>query len=240
MYNGQNTVDGRRETMAMSKTTQVTDTALAKAFAAGRVIDISMALNERTVVWTADPQPKLIPVCRQPEADCNFTWLDFGAHAGTHIDAPYYLYKEKWTCDQIPLNRLIGPCQVLDLTDVDDMITVDDLEKRQIARQIIMIKTRNSFDPMQSYNPNHIAMEVAAAEYLVEQGVTTLGYDYQSFERGGKNAVHDVFLSRSITLVDNLRLEEAEAKEYYFLCLPVKVTGIDGAPARAILIDESA
>lgn len=197
-----------------------------------------MELNERTVVWTADPQPKLIPICRQPEAECNFTWLDFGAHAGTHIDAPYYLYKDKWTCDQIPLTRLMGPCQVLDLTDVAEMVTPEDLKKHPIEREIVLLKTKNSYDPMTAYNANHVAITVEAAEYLIEQGVTTLGYDYQSFEREGKNAVHDVFLSQSITLVDNLRLEKTQGKEYFFLCLPVKVTGIDGAPARAILIEE--
>lgn len=224
--------------MAMGETAASTEKGLAAAFSAGKIIDISMELNERTVVWTADPQPKLIPVCRQPEADCNFTWLDFGAHAGTHIDAPYYLYKDKWTCDQIPLTRLMGPCQVLDLTDVADMITPEDLKKHPIKREIVLLKTENSYDPMKAYNANHVAITVEAAEYLIEQGVTTLGYDYQSFEREGKNAVHDVFLSQSITLVDNLRLEHTEGKEYFFLCLPVKVTGIDGAPARAILIEE--
>lgn len=189
------------------------------------------------MVWVADPQPKLIPVCRQPEAACNFTWLDFGAHAGTHIDAPYYLFADQWTTDQIPLSRLIGVCQVLDLTGVPDFIDVPALSSLPICRPIVLLKTQNSFDPMQQYNPNHVALTVDAARYLLEQGVTTVGYDYQSFERDGKNEVHAVFLAENVTLVDNLRLASSEAKEYLFVCLPVKVTGIDGAPARAILID---
>jgi arylformamidase len=197
-----------------------------------------MELNEKTVVWTADPQPKLIPVCRQPEASCNFTWLDFGAHAGTHIDAPYYLFKDKWTCDQIPLTRLMGPCQVLDLTEVDDVITVEHLKDKSIKLPMVLLKTKNSADPMKSYNPTHVALSVEAAQYLVDQGVTTLGYDYQSFEREGRNDVHHVFLSQSITLIDNLRLAQTVEKDYVLICLPVKVTGIDGAPARAILIEE--
>lgn len=221
-----------------NKVSAAVETALTLAFAQGKVIDISMELNEKTVVWTADPQPKLTPVCRQPQADCNFTWLDFGAHAGTHIDAPYYLFADKWTCDQIPLSRLIGPCQVLDLTDVEDEISAADLKRHAIRREIILIKTRNSFDPMQAYNPKHVAMRVDAADYLVQKGVTTLGYDYQSFERQGRNVIHHIFLSRSVTLVDNLRLKDADAGEYLFVCLPVKVTGIDGAPARAILIEQ--
>lgn len=223
--------------MVLAKPTSTAMEILAAALSSGRVIDISMELNDKTVVWVADPQPKLIPVLRQPEAEVNFTWLDFGAHAGTHVDAPFYLFADKWTTDQIPLDRLIGPCQVLDLTDVDDEITVTDLRAHKIARPIVLLRTKNSFDPMKAYNPKHVAMTVEAAAYCIEQGVTTLGYDYQSFERDGKNEVHHVFLSRSVTLLDNLRLKDAPAGEYLLICLPVKVTGIDGAPARAILID---
>src|SRR5262249_19307150 len=155
--------------------------------ASSKVIDISMELNEKTVVWVADPQPKLIPVLRQPGAPVNFTWLDFGAHAGTHVDAPFYLFSDKWTTDQIPLTRLIGPCQVLDLTEVDDMITCEHLRAHRITRPIVLLRTKNSFDPMEAYNPQHVAMTVEAADYCIEHGITTLGFDYQSFERDGDN-----------------------------------------------------
>lgn len=196
-----------------------------------------MDLNEKTVVWTEDSPPQLKPVCRQPKDDCNFTWLDFGAHAGTHVDAPYYLFREKWTVDQIPFDRLVGRCQVIDVTAVDDIITADDLRKHDITQKKILLKTKNSFDAMKKYNPRHVAMSEDAAEYIIARGVTTVGYDYQSFERAGKNVLHRIFLSKDITLIDNLRLGHVEAKEYLLVCLPIKVTGIDGAPARAILVD---
>lgn len=201
------------------------------------IIDISMDLNEKTVVWIQDPQPQLKPVCRQPEAEVNFSWLDFGSHAGTHVDAPYYLYSNLWTTEQIPLDRLVGDCQVLDLTHVEDTITSEDFKKLDITKKKILLKTKNSLDPMEKYNPKHIAMTVESAEYLVSLGIETLGYDYLSFEREGKNDVHRVLLSRNIIVIDNLRLKDAEAKEYQLICLPIKVTGIDGAPSRAILCD---
>jgi len=204
-----------------------------------KIIDISMDLNEKTVVWLQDSPPKLKPICRIPKEGCNFTWLDFGAHAGTHIDAPFYLFSEKWTADQIPFERLIGKCQVLDLTEVEDMIEVEHLKEKLLTQKIILLKTKNSFDPMKKYNPKHVAMTPEAAEYLIGKGITTVGYDYQSFERNGENILHRIFLEKSITLIDNLRLKDAKDKEYYLICLPVKVTGIDGAPSRAILIDEA-
>ena len=200
-------------------------------------IDISLPLNEKTVVWIEDDQPQLKAVCRRPEGPVNFTWLSFGAHAGTHIDAPYYLYSNQWTADQVPLERLNGTCQVLDLTHVERMIEVSDLEKIDITEPIVLIKTKNSYDPMIEFNFDFVALSVPAAEYLKAQGVTTLGYDYLTFEREGANHVHDVFLKDNITLIDNLRLKEAEGKKYTLVCLPIKITGIDAAPARAILME---
>ena len=127
------------------------------------IIDISMELNEKTVVWVDDEPPKLIPLARKPEAPINFTWLDFGAHAGTHIDAPYYLFNEKWKSDEVPFEVLIGDCQVVDLTDVDDLIEIEDLKKHNITYKRILLKTQNSYDNMEKYNPNHVALSKKSA-----------------------------------------------------------------------------
>lgn len=203
-----------------------------------KIIDISMELNEKTIVWVDDDQPKLIPVARIPKAPINFTWLDFGSHAGTHIDAPYYLFNDKWKSDEVPFDVLIGNAQVLDLTDVEDYIEVEDLKKHKITEKRILLKTKNSFDKMEKYNPNHIALSIDAAKYLKDLGIELIGYDYQSFEREGKVDIHRIFMEKNIIALDNLRLKETEEKTYKFICLPIKVTGIDAAPSRAILIEE--
>ena len=89
---------------------------------------------------------------------------------------------------------------------------------------------------MKAYNPRHVAMSVDAADYLIAKGVTTIGYDYQSFEREGKNVLHTILLAKSVTVIDNLRLGHVPPGNYTLICLPLKVTGIDAAPARAILV----
>ncbi|MGV8086150.1 MAG: cyclase family protein [Candidatus Woesearchaeota archaeon] len=203
-----------------------------------KIIDISMELNEKTIVWKDDAQPKLIPLARIPHALCNFTWLDFGAHAGTHIDAPFYLFNDKWTSDKVPFDRLIGRCQVLDLTNVDEFITEKDLRKLNITQQMILLKTKNSYDKMEKYNPYHVALSIDATQYLIDKGVKVIGYDYQSFERDGRIEIHRMFMSKDIVIIDNLRLLDAKAKEYQLICLPIRVTGIDAAPARAILLED--
>jgi len=202
------------------------------------IIDISMDLDGSTVVWPEDNQPELRPVARIPGQPCNYTWLSFGSHAGTHVDAPFYLFNEGWTSDKIPFDRLIGSCQVLDLSSVESTITLDDIAQHEIHKPIVLLKTNNSYDPMRSYNPEHIELSPEAARHLVDAGVKTLGYDYQSFERSGKVDLHRLFLSKGIILLDNLRLAHVEPGDYELICLPLKVIGIDGAPARAVLVRE--
>lgn len=204
-----------------------------------KYLDISMELNESTVVWKDDPAPKLMPICRMPEHPCNFTWLDFSAHAGTHVDAPYYLFSNQWTSDQIPLERLIGRVQVLDLSAVENTIKIEDLRAQTFVAEKILLKTRNSFDASTVYNPAHVNLDPEAANYLVQKGVTTLGYDYQTFEKGNSTEIHRILLSRNITLIDNLKLGHVPQGIYFLLCLPIKLTGIDAAPARAILLEEN-
>ena len=203
-----------------------------------KIVDISMELNEKTIVWVEDDQPKLIPVARIPNAPINFTWLDFGSHAGTHIDAPFYLFNEKWKSDEVPFEVLMGDCQVIDLCDVDDYIEVDDLKKHNITSERILLKTKNSYDDMEKYNPKQVALSAKTAEYLRDKGIKLIGYDYQSFERKGATVIHRIFMEKDVICLDNLRLKETEEKTYKLICLPVKVTGIDAAPSRAILIEE--
>lgn len=91
---------------------------------------------------------------------------------------------------------------------------------------------------MEKYNPKHVALSEEAAMYLRDLGIKLIGYDYQSFERNGDVNIHRIFMEKDIIALDNLRLKETQEKEYTLICLPIKVTGIDAAPSRAILIEK--
>lgn len=201
-----------------------------------KFIDISMELNQKTVVWREDEPPKLINMASIEKEGCNFSWLSFSSHAGTHVDAPYYLFADKWSSEEIPLQRFIGECEVVDLSDLScDVIAAHHLPAK-FKSERVLLKTKNSLDPMEKYNPLHVCLSLEAAEHIIKQGVLTLGYDYQSFEREGKNKLHALFLKNSITLLDNLRLAAVCSGIYWLIALPLKVTGIDAAPLRAVLV----
>ena len=136
----------------------------------------------------------------------------------------------------MPFDTLIGRCQVLDLTFIEDIIKTSDLEKLDIHSKMILLKTKNSQDKMLQYNPKHVSLGVDAAKYLVSKKITTIGYDYQSFEREGKSIIHRIFMTKDIICIDNLRLKSVKSGDYTLVCLPLKVTGIDAAPSRVILI----
>jgi arylformamidase len=77
-----------------------------------------------------------------------------------------------------------------------------------------------------------------AAEVLVARGVKTLGLDYLSIERFGSTdfAVHKLLLGHHMLIIEGLNLQAVDAGRYLLSCLPLHLQGVDGAPARAVLM----
>ena len=164
-----------------------------------------------------------------------------GTHTGTHIDAPAHFLKDGKTVDEISLDRLIGRSQVLDLTTVIEKITADDLEKFELHEgEIILLKTANSAqsitDPFQT---NFIYLDASGARYLADKKVKAVGIDYLGIERGDpEHTTHTTLMHADIVIIEGLRLSHVQAGEYFFVCLPLDLIGLEAAPARAILMCE--
>lgn len=161
-----------------------------------------------------------------------------GSHTGTHIDAPRHFIKDGKTINQITLDQLNGPCQILDLTFVEEKITKQDLEKFKLEPdKIILLKTKNSFlEATAPFNPNFVYLETSGAEYLASLQIKAIGIDYLGIERNQPDhATHLAFLSKDIPIIEGLRLKEAVNNKYNLLCLPIKLENLEAAPARAVL-----
>ena len=76
------------------------------------------------------------------------------------------------------------------------------------------------------------------AEYLVSLGVKLVGVDYLSVEQfhSGHHRTHRTLLERGIVIVEGLDLSAIAPGRYAFTCLPLRLEGLDGAPARAVLM----
>lgn len=167
--------------------------------------------------------------------------LLLNSHSGTHIDAPCHFLPNSQTLDQVPLSTYVGLCQVVDCTDINGNITAQVLATKSIeSDKIIIFKTKNSAKGATDlFDSKFVCITADAAAYLVEKKVTAVGLDYPGLEHHQPgHETHNAFLGNNIGVIEGLRLAHVTPGNYFFCCLPLALQGADGAPARAILIEE--
>jgi arylformamidase len=196
------------------------------------IIDISVPVHPGMVTYPGDPTVVLERVASIENGDvANISRLAFGVHTGTHVDAPVHFVAGASAAEVLPLDVLVGPVVVLDLTAAErlDAGAFDGVE---LAPRILL-KTRNSeLWNSDSFADDFLALTGDAARLLVEGGVRLVGIDYLSI---GDERAHHVLLSAGVIPVEGLDLREVEAGEYELICAPLKLVGSDGAPARVFL-----
>jgi arylformamidase len=161
-----------------------------------------------------------------------------GAHTGTHVDATNHFIDDTGGVDEIPLDILIGPATVIDLTGVEAVsagalagVNLDETER-------LLFKTANSrFRSDEGFRKDSVHLTGDAAEYLVEAGVKLVGIDYLSIEKFGASpaTAHLALLGAGVVILEGIDLSEVEAGEYGLICLPLPISGCDGSPCRAVL-----
>lgn len=207
------------------------------------ILDITRPLGPASVVWPGDGPPERVFVSHTDRGDPNTVsrW-SMSAHTGTHVDARMHFVPGGWTMEDLDLARCVGPCRVVDLTGIAGRIGRADLEGSGVAGTArLLLKTRNSVERLLErgeFEEDYVAISREAAEYLVEIGVETVGVDYLSVEPYGDEEfpTHHALLGADVVLLEGLDLAEVEPGEYLLACLPLKLEGADGAPARAVLI----
>jgi len=164
--------------------------------------------------------------------------ITMGMHTGTHIDSLAHFLQNGVTIEQIALEKLVGPCRVLDLTHVDEKITIDDLKSFSItAGQRILLKTKNSaLSPTKKFETSFVYLDKSGAQYLAEMGVNCVGIDYLGIERDQPDhESHLALLECNVPIIEGLRLAHVEHGSYQLYCFPLYIPGAEAAPARAIL-----
>ena len=206
-----------------------------------QLYDVSLPISEDLPVWPGDPAVSLVMTSSILNGDkCNITQLQMGTHVGTHIDAPYHFLKDGATVDAIPIETFIGPCLVVEL-DSDTLIEKKDFLKCNLnGHSRILFKTKNSEQwakNITSFNTDYVALGIEAAQYLVEINTLLIGIDYLSIEsfHSDDNPVHKLLLKNNITILEGLNLSKVEAGVYELICMPLKLQGSEGAPARVLL-----
>lgn len=195
------------------------------------IIDVSVPLREGMVTYPGDPVVKLERAASIAEGSpVNLTRIDFGLHSGTHVDAPVHFLDGAEGIDQVPLDALIGPCEVVEAPD----LTRESVARAPEGVERVLFKTPNSeLWASDEFAEDFARLDGDGARLLVERGVRLVGVDYLSV---GDEAAHHALLEAGVVPVEGLDLRGVEPGAYELVCLPLRVVGADGAPARAVLI----
>lgn len=203
-------------------------------------IDISMNCRAGMVTWPGDPYVDIRQVMDMERGDsCNLTHLTMSAHTGTHLDAPRHFTPAGVSMSAWRPEDTVGPCRVIAI-DHPDAIRASELAAHAPqAGEILLFKTRNSArrDGGDVFDENFVYLANCAAQLLAEARVRTIGIDYLSIGGFHHDLVetHVTILGAGIWVVEGLVLGQVDAGRYELCCLPLRLQGADGAPARALL-----
>jgi arylformamidase len=203
-------------------------------------LDVSTPLRTGMVHWPGDPEFKAHLAKSLDHGDvCNLTELTTSVHIGTHMDAPRHFIKDGVGMDKMPLDAVLGACRVVEIKDKEAIKPVE-LETQGLrAGERILFKTRNSTRAWKSdeFAKDFVYISKEAAQFLVDRRVRTVGVDYLSIGGFYQDGVptHQILLGAQVWVIEGLQLAKVKPGKYELICLPLKLVGADGAPARAIL-----
>jgi arylformamidase len=216
----------------------------ANAFDSMTIHDISVPLSATTPTYPSDPAIEIkswMDLTRGDDA--NVSLLHFGAHSGTHVDAPAHFISGGSKVEALPLESLIGLATVVqvptDKMSIDAELVSNNCDH---TTERVLFKTRNSSfwnNPEGGFRADYTYLEADAARRLTELGIRLVGIDYLSIEQYKSKGfeTHLILLSKSVVILECIDLRNVSGGRYELICLPLRITGGsgDGAPARAVL-----
>jgi arylformamidase len=207
------------------------------------IFDISLAIIPDMPVWPGDPAVEVsLASSMENGALANVTRLSMSAHTGTHVDAPYHFLNDGRCVQDLDLALLTGPCYVTQLPDDVDEISAEVLERIPIGANTtrLLFGTRNSklwAAGVREFQRDFVAVSPDGADWLASHGIRLVGVDYLSVAAFDEpEPAHTALLKAGVIILEGLDLSRVPRGFYDLYCLPLKIFGADGAPARAILI----
>lgn len=196
------------------------------------IIDISRRLADASLGYPGDTPPHFT----QRDAGIYLvSELCMSSHSGTHIDAPVHYLKTGPTVDELPLTHLVGSCRVLDVSHAGSIIDASHLRGRCDDSKRILLKT--AFSGVSTFQEDYPSLTLDAAQYLTSAGILCIGIDSFSIEGFVcDGSVHRELLRCGCLIIELLDLSEVPEGNYTLVALPLRLAGLDGAPARVILL----
>lgn len=204
-----------------------------------KLFDVTIPLDENLPVYPGNTPFSLEPIKRLSRGDSsNVSSFHLSAHSGTHVDAPRHFFDDGVGADALPLELLLGRARVIEVESRSG-VGRDELAGLDLSDDLrVLIKTRNSrLWGSREFRSDYVGVTEEGARYLLGQGVKVVGIDYLSVEQFKKPGApaHRVLLGGGVVIIEGLNLRDVEPGTYEMLCLPLRVVGADGAPARVLL-----
>ena len=207
------------------------------------IMDITVPVSPSMPVWPDNPPVELVQVSSMDAgAHDNVSRLACGVHTGTHVDAPHHFLNNHRTVESLSLDILTGPAQVVRIADEVNVVTEAVLDNASVdpATVRLLLKTRNSglwARKETKFDTSFVGISADGAAWLVRRGIKLIGIDYLSVAPYKQSVpTHRTLLEAGMVILEGADLSAVEPGQYQLFCLPLKLVGSDGAPARAILI----
>jgi arylformamidase len=210
-----------------------------------QIHDISLPVSESLIVWPGDRPVEITRSSDLAQGDtATVSHISMSVHSGTHVDAPAHFVPDGAGVEALDLSVLVGQAAVIDAQTVD-VLSASTLDEMAIPAGAarLLFRTRNSNlwargEP--AFRRDYVAISPDGAQWLTARGVKLVGVDYLSVAAFNEEVdTHRLLLSAGVIVVESLNLSGIEPGTYTLVCLPLRLTGLDGAPARAILLDQN-
>ncbi len=240
---------------------------LAAAFSgtSGEWVDLTYSFSDQTIYWPTDTLGFVHEELAFGPDPAGYFYSAYrysaAEHGGTHLDAPIHFAEDGDAADEIPLDRLVGPAVVIDVSDhatPDYTVTVEDItaweaEHGQIPDgAVVLVRTgwdtrygdRTAFLGTDRTGPDAVAelhfpgLSVEAAQWLVDnRNIDALGIDTPSVDPGQSTGfpAHVALYTHNIPGYENVaNLDQLPPTGSYVIALPMKIAGGSGGPLRIV------
>jgi arylformamidase len=209
-----------------------------------RVHDISLSIGPGLPIWPTSEGFRVRSVMRLAAGDpANVSVVEMDVHTGTHVEAPLHFLDDGAPLDRVPVERFVGEARVARVDG--DEVTAAALDALDIGADPprLLIRTANSARWARGwgpFDPVYVALTADAAQWIVDRGFELIGLDHLSIQRYEDGPeTHRILMRAGVTILEGLNLAAVEPGTYILVAAPIRLTGIEAAPARALLLDRA-
>jgi arylformamidase len=202
-----------------------------------KIIDITPPISPSLAVWPGDTPVSREVLCElERGATVTLSTLRATVHLGAHADGPNHYGIGARSVDQQPLERYIGPCQVVRArVNRGERVTIECLSSMPTAARVLI--ATGTFPDATRWNEDFAGLSPQLVDALADRGVVTIGIDTPSVDLFSSKDLpaHRRFLERDVAILEGLRLDGVAEGDYELIALPLPLVGFDASPVRAVL-----